>query len=872
MNFEQKYLKYKAKYLSLQKKDGMESNSNQYMNQYMNQYKSIDQLNLKGGDVGFAKGTARISVATLNQWSTDYTGNELRIKQAIALAKRDGAKLVLLPELATCGYSCQDHFLERETHELSFNVIRNLLKDNDLNNILIVIGCPVIHKDVRYNTNFYIFNGKIVLIRPKMLLADDGNYREARWFTPWPIDKFEEFTYKDGLGKYHKTPIGVGILNCHGVLIASEICEELWVPSSINSDFYLNGVDIVLNASGSHFETGKLEKRLKLISEATRRSGGVYVYSNLEGGDGDRLFFDGRSIIAVNGKVVNIEDGFTLKDVQVMTEDIDLSSILSYRMRNNSFGTQAAKHSKFKVIDLAFDIAKNTSRYNLNAGIPPPQVAAVPAPPQAAASSASSAPLQAPAGNKAFNSRIGGTHFRDSHREDRHVITDAQIEEITNAASAYLWDYLRRSGGMGFQLPLSGGADSASTATIIYNICVLMMAAYNDELNDASGRIPNKNVSAFINKFYKLKAGNVLPAVISPQLLCSRILNTVYLPTEISGQEAAATPAHLPPAIYAREEGRANIPDGHIDAGEVSRAASHPDTKTGWLAAQLARKIGATHRVIDIQGMFTAGINGIQGMSGLTYEQMREQVTAGRGLGATRSKWDLLYQNIQARLRMINTYLLAQATPSIDTPFTTSSFLLVLGSSNADEILVGYYTKYDASAADINPIGSLSKVYVNRILEFYGDVKQINPLRYIRNATPTAELVKPGAVAEGQAPPPRQTDETDMKITYEQIYEMGKLRADGYGPIDAYIKIMSNPHLVEVFSKDPNNLGVARNPKEAVNLFYTRYNINRNKTTIIPPSVHLVPSPDDNRYDLRPFLLPWFGNSRQDLAIKSMNL
>jgi len=83
---------------------------------------------------------------------------------------------------------------------------------------------------------------------------------------------------------------------------------------------------------------------------------------------------------------------------------------------------------------------------------------------------------------------------------------------------------------------------------------------------------------------------------------------------------------------------------------------------------------------------------------------------------------------------------------------------------------------------------------------------------------------------------------------------------------------MSNPHLVEVFSKDPNNLGVARNPKEAVNLFYTRYNINRNKTTIIPPSVHLVPSPDDNRYDLRPFLLPWFGNSRQDLAIKSMNL
>ena len=42
-------------------------------------------------------------------------------------------------------------------------------------------------------TNIFIYNGRIVLIRPKMLLADDGNYREARWFTPWPINKFEEF-------------------------------------------------------------------------------------------------------------------------------------------------------------------------------------------------------------------------------------------------------------------------------------------------------------------------------------------------------------------------------------------------------------------------------------------------------------------------------------------------------------------------------------------------------------------------------------------------------------------------------------------------------------------------------------------------------
>lgn len=66
---------------------------------------------LDGGSLSsFEKGKVIVSVATLNQWSLDFDGNEARIKQAITIAKKDNAKLILLPELATCGYSCQDHF------------------------------------------------------------------------------------------------------------------------------------------------------------------------------------------------------------------------------------------------------------------------------------------------------------------------------------------------------------------------------------------------------------------------------------------------------------------------------------------------------------------------------------------------------------------------------------------------------------------------------------------------------------------------------------------------------------------------------------------------------------------------------------------
>ena len=34
---------------------------------------------------------------------------------------------------------------------------------------------------------------------------------------------------------------------------------------------------------------------------------------------------------------------------------------------------------------------------------------------------------------------------------------------------------------------------------------------------------------------------------------------------------------------------------------------------------------------------------------------------------------------------------------------------MVLGSANLDEILRGYFTKYDCSSADLNPIGIISK-------------------------------------------------------------------------------------------------------------------------------------------------------------------
>ena len=85
----------------------------------------------------------------------------------------------------------------------------------------------------------------------------------------------------------------------------------------------------------------------------------------------------------------------------------------------------------------------------------------------------------------------------------------------------------------------------------------------------------------------------------------------------------------------------------------------------------------------------------------------------------------------------------------------------MLGSSNLDESLRGYFTKYDCSAADLNPIGSFSKLRLKEYLGWNSKVHGFPFIEKVLNATPTAELqpLNEGEIA--------QTDEEDMGLTYK---------------------------------------------------------------------------------------------------------
>lgn len=77
----------------------------------------------------------------------------------------------------------------------------------------------------------------------------------------------------------------------------------------------LDGVELIVNSSGSYMELRKAYVAVDLITSASSKSGGVYMFSNLRGCDGQRVYFNGCSCVALNGGIVARGAQYELKDV-----------------------------------------------------------------------------------------------------------------------------------------------------------------------------------------------------------------------------------------------------------------------------------------------------------------------------------------------------------------------------------------------------------------------------------------------------------------------------------------------------------------------------------------------------------------------------
>lgn len=253
---------------------------------------------------------------------------------------------------------------------------------------------------------------------------------------------------------------------------------------------------------------------------------------------------------------------------------------------------------------------------------------------------------------------------------------------------------------------------------------------------------------------------------------------------------------------------------------------SSKDTKNR--AAELAQQIGSFHHSIIIDVAVSAVLK--------IFQQVTNLMPKFRVHGGS-PRENLALQNVQARLRMVIAYLFAQLMLWVR---GRPGGLLVLGSGNVDEALRGYFTKYDCSSADINPIGGISKNDLKRFLYYFGNKNGLTVLNKILEAQPTAELEP---LVAGQL---SQLDEIDMGMTYQELSVYGKLRKNKCaGPYSMFCQ------LIPEWRKHCTSKEIA----DKVKHFYRCYAINRHKMTVLTPACHVEDyTPDDNRADHRQFL------------------
>lgn len=125
-----------------------------------------------------------------------------------------------------------------------------------------------------------------------------------------------------------------------------------------------------------------------------------------------------------------------------------------------------------------------------------------------------------------------------------------------------------------------------------------------------------------------------------------------------------------------------------------------------------------------------------------TDQLAQTMATAGLQYSSEGSR-DFVIGNIKARQRMVTCYAVAAAESG-----------LVLGSDQAAEVLMGFFTKYGDGAADLMPLAGLNKQQV------YALAKQLQVPAQLINKIPTADL---------ESLTPLRPDEVAFGISYQEI-------------------------------------------------------------------------------------------------------
>jgi NAD+ synthase (glutamine-hydrolysing) len=239
----------------------------------------------------------RIALAQIDSTVGDLEGNSAAIIDWTRRAAERGARLVVFPEMMLTGYPIEDlalraSFIDASIEALSATAAR--LADQGLGGIAVVTGYLDRHAGPppRYgqpaegalDAAALLHGGRVLVTSAKHHLPNYGVFDEYRYFLPG--DRLPVF----------RLPCGEPGQAEPAVDVATAVCEDLWQEGGPVTVTRRAGAGLLVVPNASPYEREKADTRLELCQRRAREAGATLAYVNMMGGQ-DELVFDGDSII-----------------------------------------------------------------------------------------------------------------------------------------------------------------------------------------------------------------------------------------------------------------------------------------------------------------------------------------------------------------------------------------------------------------------------------------------------------------------------------------------------------------------------------------------------------------------------------------------
>jgi NAD+ synthase (glutamine-hydrolysing) len=269
----------------------------------------------------------RIALAQINSTVGDLEGNSAAITEWARRAAGRDARLVVFPEMMLTGYPVEDlalraSFIDASIEALAATAAR--LADQGLGGVAVVTGYLDRHAGPppRYgqpaegaqNAAALLHGGRVLVTSAKHHLPNYGVFDEYRYFLPG--DRLPVF----------RLPCGEPGQAEPAVDVAVAICEDLWQDGGPVAVTREAGAGLLVVPNASPYERGKDSARLELCVRCAREAGATLAYVNMMGGQ-DELVFDGDSIIVdAGGRLLARGPQF---EEALIVADLDLPAAVS---------------------------------------------------------------------------------------------------------------------------------------------------------------------------------------------------------------------------------------------------------------------------------------------------------------------------------------------------------------------------------------------------------------------------------------------------------------------------------------------------------------------------------------------------------------